>query len=129
MTRRPTPIEMKVTRALAGFDGEPEEVWQQARKSNMFGEWLNEARVAIRAMRQPDVNMLKAGMGAYTAKASLNVDLRHIYNAMIDAASPVGFIPPSEHGDGIETQDDRRVGAPLGNNSPYPNRRKTDLKT
>ena len=83
----PTEMEMRVAKALAEFQyGNP--------SAKPGQDHIEEARVAIRAMREPNYTMLKK---AVRADATLNnanyslvgADAISIWRSMVDAASPL----------------------------------------
>ncbi|CAB4167820.1 hypothetical protein UFOVP868_54 [uncultured Caudovirales phage] len=90
MTRAPTEMELRVAKVLMeramDYITTPawaERSWQQTNEGR--AHYINTARAAIRAMREPTTKMLReAGMDGVCSTE----DVAFMWGEMIDAASP-----------------------------------------
>lgn len=83
MTREPTEMELRVARVLdpKAF-GESDDSRLDTFYRNLRNAALEQARAAIRAMREPTPDMYDAGCTSFSENPADS------YEAMIDAASP-----------------------------------------
>lgn len=86
MTREPTEMEDRVARSIAVADGVPSDYLTTTHDAYLnIAPYINMARAAIRAMRNPTTEMLRdalIGMPIRTEPAAA------IWEVLIDAASP-----------------------------------------
>tara|TARA_R110000868_G_scaffold72509_1_gene211247 strand:+ start:2332 stop:2583 length:252 start_codon:yes stop_codon:yes gene_type:complete len=79
MTREPTEMELRVAKAICNVSNRAP--WADEN----YDLFLDEARAAIRAMREPTTKMLReAGMDGVCSTE----DVAFMWGEMIDAASP-----------------------------------------
>lgn len=83
MTRPPTEMELRVARAICSERGLDPDISFRSPYYPEWLDWVDEARAAIRAMREPTKEQIMAANGWSDA-----VTIEDVYKAMIDAASP-----------------------------------------
>lgn len=91
MTRTPTEMELRVAKAMyvnAGGEDADDIFAAPFIDPEIFASWLNNARAAIRAMREPTMEMCAAGWEEVPACGIRPDAMKYPWRFMIDAASP-----------------------------------------